>query len=696
MASPAAGVANGQPGTFSTPTGIAAIRTLALVGPSAAGKTLLAEALLHKAGAINTPGTLERGGTVSDFDPLERRMQHSLNASVLHFKRGDTRVHFIDTPGGADFLGQSLPALEAVETAAVVINAAVGIEPMAVRMMDYAASRHLDRLIIVNKIDVAPAKLQGLLEQIQQTFGKECLPLNLPDEGGAKVVDCFYNRAGHSDFGSVDDAHRALVEQVVEVDAAFVDRYLNDGDVDAAELHAPLEQALREGHLIPVCFVSAKSGAGVAELLDIIDKLLPNPTEANLPDFLEGEGADAKPMHAVVDASQHVLAHVFKVTVDPYVGRMGVMRVHQGTITPGSQLYIGHGRKPFKVAHLFMLQGKEHVEVPRALPGDIVAVAKVDDIHFDAVLHDAAEDEHIHLKPLDFPKPVHGLAIEPKRHGDEQRMWEIVTKLVDEDPCLKLEHVAATNETIIYGLGELHLRVLLERLRETYRFDVVTQPPKIAYRETINGRAEGHHRHKKQTGGAGQFGEVFLRVEPLPRGTGFEFLDQVKGGTIPGQFIPAVEKGVREVLATGAIAGYPVMDVRVIVYDGKHHSVDSKEIAFVTAGKKAFMAALREARPVVLEPIVHIEIAAPDAAMGDITGDLASRRGIVNGTANGAPGQMVVKGLAPLSELSGYQSRLNALTSGQGRYSIELSHYEAVPPSVQTQLMSQFKVRDED
>jgi elongation factor G len=578
----------------------------------------------------------------------------------------------------------------------VLINAAVGIEPMAVRMMEYAANRHLDRLIVVNKIDTAPGKLAALLEQIQATFGKECLPLNLPDEGGTKVVDCFYNRTGHSDFGSVDDAHRALVEQVVEVDAAFVDRYLNDGDVDASELHAPLEQALREGHLIPVCFVSAKTGAGVAELLDIIDKLLPNPLEANLPDFLNGEGADAQPMHAEVDAGKHVLAHVFKVTVDPYVGRMGVMRVHQGTITPGSQLYIGHGRKPFKVGHLFMLQGKEHVEVQRALPGDIVAVAKVDEIHFDAVLHDAAEDEHIHLLPLDFPKPVHGLAIEPKRHGDEQRMWEIVTKLVDEDPCLKLEHVAATNETIIYGLGELHLRVLLERLRDVYKFEVNTQPPKIAYRETINGKAEGHHRHKKQTGGAGQFGEVFLRVEPLPRGGGFEFVDQVKGGTIPGQFMPAVEKGVREVLAGGAIAGYPVMDVRVIVYDGKHHSVDSKEIAFVTAGRKAFMAALREARPVVLEPIVHIEITAPDAAMGDITGDLSSRRGLVNGTTNGAPGQMVVKGLAPLSELSGYQSRLNALTSGQGRYTVELSHYEAVPPTVQQQLMAQFKVRDDD
>ncbi|MBX3599624.1 MAG: elongation factor G [Rubrivivax sp.] len=689
MASPSNGAGAGG----ATPDGI---RTLALVGPAAAGKTLLAEALLHAAGAITTPGTLERGSTVSDHDPLERRMAHSLNASVMHMAHDGVRIHFIDTPGTPDFLGQSLPALEAVETAVVVINAATGIEPMAVRMMDYAASRHLDRLIVVNKIDSAGVDLPGLLAQIQATFGKECLPLNLPDDGGAKVVDCFYNREGHSDFGSVADAHRALVEQVVEVDADFVDRYLNDGDIDASELHAPLEQALREGHLIPVCFASAKTGAGVAELLDVIVKLLPNPTEANPPDFLNGEGTAAVPMHADPDPAKHVLAHVFKVTVDPYVGRMGVFRVHQGTVTKDSQLYIGDGRKPFKVGHLFMLQGKEHVEVARAVPGDIVAVAKVDDIRFDAVLHDAAEDDHIHLAPLDFPVPVHGLAIEPKRHGDEQRMWEILGKLVDEDPCLKVEHVASTNETIVYGLGELHLRVLLDRLRETYRFEVQTRPPRIAYRETITAPAEGHHRHKKQTGGAGQFGEVYLRVEPLPRGGGFEFVDAVKGGVIPNQFIPAVEKGVREVLATGAIAGYPVVDVKVTVYDGKSHSVDSKEIAFVTAGKKAFMAAVREARPIVLEPIVDIEITAQDTAMGDITGDLSSRRGVVNGTANGTPGTMIVRGKAPVSELAGYQSRLNSLTSGQGRYTIALSHYEAVPPNMQQQLVAQFQVKDED
>ena len=674
----------------------AAIRTLALVGQTASGKTSLAEALLHRSGAIGAPGSLERGTTVSDFDPMERRAQHSLNSACLHLKHRGTRVHLIDTPGYADFVGQSMTALEAVDTAAVVVNAVTGIEMMSVRMMQWAKARDLCRVIIVNKIDAQGVNLAALLEQLREAFGKECLPLNLPAAGGTKVIDCFFNTQGDSDFGSVADTHRALVEQVVEVDPEFVERYLNEGDVDSRELHAPLEQALREGHLIPVLFVSARNGAGVAELLDAIDLLLPNPAEGNPPQFYKGEGAAAKELHADPDPAKHVVAHVFKVTVDPYVGKMGVFRIHQGTVTKDSALYIGDGRKPFKVGHLFMLQGKEHVEVPRGVPGDICAVAKIDEMHFDAVLHDAAEDDHLHLKPLDFPVPVHGLAIEPKRRGDEQRMWEILQKLVDEDPCLKVEHVAVTNETVVYGLGELHLRTLLERMAEVYKCEVHARPPRIAYRETITVAAEGHHRHKKQSGGAGQFGEVFLRVEPLPRGAGFEFVDQVKGGTIPGQFIPAVEKGIRAALDSGVIAGFPVKDVRVVVHDGKFHSVDSKDIAFATAGRKAFIDAVRKAQPIVLEPIVRVEISAPEHSMGDITGDLSAKRGQVNGT-QALPGHgMAVNAQVPLSELNGYQARLNGMTGGQGRYTLELSHYEPVPPAVQLQLMGQYKLGDDD
>ena len=670
---------------------IAAIRNVALVGASATGKTTLAEALLARAGAIKTIGSVERGSTVSDHDPLEKRAQHSLSTSILNLEHDGARVQLLDTPGALEFVGQSLPALEAVETAAIVISAAAGVDATAQRMMAHAAERKLDRMIVVNRIDVAGADCAAVLAQIRETFGRECLPLNLPAEGGARVVDCFFNRAGGTDFSSPEEAHRALVEQVVEVDADFVDRYLNQGDVEATELHAPLEQALREGHLIPVCFVSARTGAGVPELLDAIAKLLPNPTEGNPPDFLDGEGADARLVHARPDPSLHVLAHVFKVAIDPYVGKMGVLRVHQGTITRDSQLFVGDGRKPFKVGHLFRLQGGEHVEIARALPGDICAIAKVDALHFDAVLHDAAEDSHIHLKALSFPTPVHGIAIEPKRHGDEQRLWDLVQRAVDEDPCLRIEQVAATRETVVNGLGELHLRMLLERLREVHKFEVETRPPRVAYRETITAKAEGHHRHKKQTGGAGQFGEVFLRVEPLGRGEGFEFVDVVKGGAIPGQFMQAVEKGVREALAAGAIAGYPVEDIRVTVHDGKSHSVDSKDIAFATAARKATWVAIMEARPIVLEPIVDVEITAPAAAMGDITGDLASRRGQVSGTDALLGGAIVVRGKAPAAELIGYAMPQNAMTSGEGRFTIAFSHYEPAPASVQNALRTQHK-----
>jgi elongation factor G len=665
-----------------------AIRTVALVGHGAAGKTTLAEALLHRAGAINAMGSVEKGSTVCDFDPLEKTYQHSLNASLAHLTYGDTRIHLIDTPGLPDFIGRGIGALPAVETAAIVVNAQNGIEMITTRMMQWAAKRNLCRMIIVNKIDAENVDPQQLLSRIQATFGKECLPINLPAAGGTRVVDCFFNPSGESDFSSVEEAHQALVDQVVEVDEELMAKYLEQGEINPGELHAPFEKALRDGHLVPVCFVSARNGAGIAELLDVFVKLMPNPTEGNPPQFLKGEGSEAKPISCEPDPKKHVLAHVFKVVIDPFVGKVGVFRVHQGTVTRDTQLFIGDGRKPFKVSHPYLMQGKEFVETDALVPGDIGAVAKVEDIHFDAVLHDSHDEDHIHLVPIEFPTPMHSLAIEPKRRGDEQRISEALHKIAAEDPTFHVSH-NVSNQTVISGLGDLHMRYILDKMANQYHAEVSTQPPRIPYRETITAKAEGHHRHKKQTGGAGQFGEVFLRVEPLRRGSGFEFVDQVKGGTIPTQFIPAVEKGVRQVLEAGPIAGYPVHDVRVIVYDGKHHPVDSKEVAFISAGKRAFMDAISKARPIILEPIVNIEITAPETNMGDIAGDISSKRGQVSGTDSLAPGTMAVKGQVPLSELDNYQARLKSVTAGQGSFSIELSHYEPVPPNVQKDLAAQ-------
>jgi elongation factor G len=675
------------------PNSIKQIRTLALVGQAGAGKTSLAEALFAQAGAIPSAGSVERGSAVCDYTALEKQLHHSLKLAVGTFNAQDTRVHLLDTPGYSDFLGHALPALAAVETAAVVINAQNGIEMMTGRFMQWAAKRGLDRLIIVNKIDADNVRLEELLGRIQQAFGKECLPLNLPAANRSRVSDCFFAPAGDADFSSVAEAHRQLVDQVVEVDEKLMETYLEKGEVTPEALHEPLERALREGHLIPVVFTSAKTGAGVKELLEVIVKLLPNPTEGNPPAYVSipaGGGAPSD-LQPVPDPGRHVLAHVFKIEIDPYIGRLAVFRVHQGRLTPGMQLYIGEGRKPIKAGHLYMLRGKQQTEVSEAIPGDICAIAKIEEIGFDHILHDSASDAHVHARPLELPTPVFGLAVQPKKRGDEQKLADVLHKVAAEDPCFRLEHNAQANEMVMRGLGEMHLRTVLEKMSSQYKIELDTRPPSIPYRETIAARAEGHSRHKKQTGGAGQFGEVFLKVEPLPRGKGFEFVDSVKGGAIPNQFIPAVEKGVRAVLQSGYVAGYPLQDVRVTVYDGKHHPVDSKEVAFVSAGRKAFMDALAKARPIVLEPIVNVEITAPEAKMGDITGELSGHRGHIRGSDTPRPGLVQISAQAPLSELEQFPARLKSLTAGHGSYNFEFSHYEPTPPQLQQKLVSAHK-----
>jgi elongation factor G len=674
------------------PNSIERIRTIALVGQSGAGKTTLAEALLATAGAIPAAGSVERGTTVCDYTPLEKQLQHSLKLAVASFNSKDARIHLLDTPGYPDFLGHALPALAAVETAAIVINAQNGVEMMTGRFMQWAAKRALDRLIVVNKIDAENVDLEGLLERIQQVFGKECLPINLPAAKHSKVSDCFFAPAGEADFSSVEEAHRRLVDQVVEVDEKLMETYLEKGEVTPEELHGPLERALREGHLIPVVFTSAKTGAGIAELLDVIARLLPNPTEGNPPVYVKtrSDGASEE-LRAEPDPGKHALAHVFKVEIDPYIGRLAVFRVHQGRLTPGGQLFVGESRKPIKAGHLYLLRGKTQTDVTEAVPGDICAIAKIDDIQFDQVLHDAPEDAQVHARALELPTSVFGLAVQPKKRGDEQKVSDVLHKIAAEDPCFRIEHNAQANETVMRGLGEMHLRTVLEKMSSQYKLDFDTRPPSIPFRETIAAKAEGHSRHKKQTGGAGQFGEVFLKVEPLPRGKGFEFVDSVKGGAIPNQFIPSVEKGVRSVLETGFVAGYPIQDVRVIVYDGKSHPVDSKDVAFMSAGRKAFLDALGKARPIVLEPIVNVEIMAPEAKMGDIAGELSGHRGQIKGSDTPRPGTVQITAQAPLSELEHFPARLKSLTAGHGSYSFEFSHYEPAPPQLQQKLVAAHK-----
>ena len=679
------------------PYSTADIRNIALVGQAGAGKTLLAEALLAQSGAIRSRGSLARGTTVCDFDPQEKALLHSLDAAICGFETDGRRVNMIDTPGYPDFLGRSLCALEAVETAVIVVSAVNGVEPMTQRMMDFAKARGLCRLIVVNKIDAREARTEAVLTEIREIFGKACLPLNLPSDGGRSVVDCFFQPHGKAtDFSTVEAAHTEIIDQVVEVDEQLMALYLEQGEEIAPEqLHDPFEQALREDHLVPICFCSAETGAGIPELQQVLLRLMPNPAEGNPPPFLKGEGPDAARVTVAPDPARHVIAHVFKVTIDPFVGKLGIFRVHQGTVRSGAQLYVGDARKPIKLAHLYQLQGKEHVEIAQGIPGDICAVPKIDELHFDAVLHDSHDEDHYHLRSVNFPPPMLGVAIRAEKRGDEQKLSESLHRLVAEDPCVRVEHHAAQNETVLYGLGDLHLRVMLQRMTERYGVAVKTSPPSVPYRETITRPADGHHRHKKQTGGAGQFGEVYLRVEPLERGAGFEFVDDVVGGAIPGQFIPAVEKGVRQVLAEGAIAGFELQDVRVSVYDGKHHAVDSKEVAFVAAGRKAFMSAIREANPIVLEPIVRTVISMPSSSIGDVTSDLSTRRARINGQDSLPGGRAEITALVPLAELQDYLSRLKALTGGEGTYTMDLSHYDPVPPRKQQELAAAYKPQED-
>ncbi|MBX3354825.1 MAG: elongation factor G [Phycisphaeraceae bacterium] len=674
------------------------VRNIVVMGGSGGGKTSLIEALLHEAGAIPKAGKVEEGSTVCDYDPISKELRHSVDATVVHLEFEGVTVNLIDTPGLSDFLGRGLACMPAADMVLLVVDPKTGVDPVFRRLAKVAEERKLPRMVAINKIDRGD-ELSEAIEAIKDFLGPVVRPLDLPAGHGASVVDCFENEKGESDLGDVASFHSQLVDQVVEVDEKLMEQYLDGKVASVDELHDPFEKALREAHLIPLVFVSARSGAGVKELLKDLVHHAPSPSESNPRPFeVVQEGKAPEPWVPSHDPADPAMAHVFRVSIDAYVGRLAYFRVHQGTIRKDAALRLDDSRKPVKLHHLYRMQGKNHVEVDQLVAGEIGAVPKLEEVRAGSILHDAEVSEWLRLRPLPMPRPVQGLAVEAATKGTEAKLSEGLAKLELEDPTLRVEHVAATGETVLRGMGDLQLRIALRMLKERFGVDVNTHPPKIAYREAVTIKGEGHCRHKKQTGGAGQFAEVYLRVEPLPHDNPhwpLELVDDTYGGSVPRQFIPAIEKGVRQALVHGVIAGYPMQGVKVSVYDGKHHPVDSKEIAFITAGKHAFIDGARKAKPVIMEPFVSLEVSAPASALGAIASDLSSRRGRIIDTQTLPGGQVLVKATAPLGEVTTYASSLKSMTAGAGSFTMEHSHDEQAPHDVQQKLIAAFKPQEE-
>ena len=669
--------------------GTADIHNVLLAGRRATGKTTLAEALLFRAGETSRKGTVESGTSASDFEKEERDHHHSVYSALLYANHQGKRINILDLPGAPDLIGQAIACLPAGETMVLVMDPDVGIDSMSRHLMKLAHDLDLPVAIVANRMTECGGSLARFLGELKEVLGRGCLPINLPADNGTTVLDCLLNGDGESDLGPVAGFHTELLDQIVEIDDALMERYLEGEEPNYEALHEPFERAMDQAHVVPVCFTDAMTGAGVEALLDIIVRHFPSPPEGNPRPFFIGEGEGEEPFQYEDDPDKPLLARVFHVTADAYLGKLCFFRVYQGTLKSGDQLFIGDGRKPIRISHVFQLQGKERTETHEIVAGDMGAVAKIDDLHLGDVLHDDHSLDHVHHKSLPYPIPLHALAVVPKTRGDETKIAEVLARIREEDPTFTAHFDPDTHELIIHGLGQMHLSLVLERIRN-YGVEVEAKPPKIAYRETILGRAEGHYRHKKQSGGAGQFGEVYLRIEPLERGEGFEFVDKIVGGVIPKGFMPAIEKGIRDIMRQGIAAGYPVEDVRVTVYDGKTHSVDSKEIAFKTAGKFAFKEAFLKAKPAILEPIVSIEVTTPGATVGSITGDLSSRRGKVFGTDMMSSGTTVVKASVPLAEMTEYEPALKSMTRGRGSYTMELSHYDPVPQRLAEELVARF------
>jgi len=670
------------------------IRNIILLGHGGSGKTSLAEAMLHKTGATNRLGSVDEKTSICDFYDEEKEHQHSIQSATVHAKHAGKLINIIDTPGYPDFVGPSIKAIPAAETAVLVISAAAGIETNTRKMAELAARLEMPRIIVINKMDAENVILPELIKNIQETFGQQCRCANLPAADKASVIDCIENENGESPLMNVAEAHTELIESVIEADDELMESYLGGEEISAEKIASVFVEALKAGTLIPIIFTNARRDVGIQELLDIIVKYTPSPLQAKTVQLKDGENLT----ELTPDANGPLVGLVFRVGFDPRSNmKYSTIRLFSGTIKSDTNMLRNKEKKGIRPGHILKSQGGENEPVDVGIAGDIVTLAKVEELRVDDLVHDGKVSGRLELP--DVPEPMYSLALEPATRGDEQKISSALEKLCEEDPCFKVTHDQQTKELVASGLGDLHLRVTLEKMKNQFKLSIITKEPKIPYRETITSKAEGHYRHKKQSGGAGQFGEVYLRIEPAARNSDppLQYGWDIFGGSIPGQYEPAVLKGINEVMQNGVIAGFPMQDIAVSVYDGKYHPVDSKEVAFRAAGKGAFVDALQKAKAVLLEPIVNIEITIPADNVGDITGDLASKRGRVQGQ-DVLPGNfIVIMAQVPLSEVTQYNSQLKSVTGGRGSYSMTLSHYELVPPNVQQQIVAQYaKKKEED
>ena len=662
------------------------IRNVALVGHSGAGKTSLAEAFLFKAKATSRLGKVDDGSSILDFDPDEKERRSSIDSALAHLTHMGTEVDLIDTPGLVDFQSEAVGALRAVETALFVVGANSGIGVNTRALWGVAEKERIGRAIVISKMDTENVDAAVLLEDVRETFGSRCIPFNLnvgegPEFSG--VSSCLEPPSDASP--EVTSWQETLIEAVVEADEEALETYLEEGEIAPDQFKGLISKAIAACTLVPVFFTSVEKDIGIDEALGALAAYFPDPTVGVRRKVTAKEGEEPD-KELEPDPGQPFVAQVFKIVTDDYVGKLAFFRVFSGKVAANTAFHLVRSGNQEKMTNIFRVQGKETKPAEEASAGQIMAMARVEAI---AIGDTITGGETLLLPPIPYPVPMVSLAVEPKSRGDETKIGPTLQKLADEDPSLTVRRDAQTRETVISGLSDLHLKLKLGRMLRRYKVEVNTRLPKIPYWETITSDGDAKYRHKKQTGGAGQFAEVWMRIKPKPRGEGFEFISKVVGGAISQSFLPSIEKGVKQVMVQGVIAGCPVKDVCVEVYDGKEHPVDSKDIAFQIAGREAFKLSVKMAKPVILEPIMDVEILVPTRKMGDITSDLNSRRGRIMGIE--AEGIMQsIKAQIPLAEVLTYSTELRSLTGGEGAYTAHLSHYDVVPPNLAEEIKARY------